>query len=138
MSNKIDFDFHELNALNKLLGSIKFEADFDADEVNSFATSPFIISAFQKIHINYLEAVKAQSLLQPSNEPGFLMFDNSTNQNINERIKALNRDTKDYLKSLSEQDKLAYCDILCAPFIPTETIKMELMETLESLSLEDK
>ena len=42
-------DYNELLALNKLLGRIKFQSDFDFKTFDEFAASPFISNMFKRV-----------------------------------------------------------------------------------------
>ena len=133
---EIAFDFYEINALNKLLGSIKTEIDLDSDEVNSFATSPYIISDFQKIHTEYMEMLRQKDSISSPKEQDFLLSENSTFCYVKERVKVLDSNTKDYIKSLTKEERDEYSDKLFAPFIPTDKIMRDLLETLDVIAKE--
>ena len=136
MSNRaIDFDLYEINALNKLLGDIKFERDLSADEINSFAGSPYISSAFKKIHVHFLELFQQADIDNPgSGRDNFLLSNDHSITDVIDRINRLGRSGKEYIKSLTEEDRLAYCMALFAPFIPTSEQKIKMLETFSSLT----
>ncbi|MCH2046641.1 MAG: hypothetical protein MK212_21165 [Saprospiraceae bacterium] len=62
MSNPIDFTFAEINALNKLMGSIKGEAYLDADEQGRAEYCDLVFAPFKptdKQRNTVIEALEA-------------------------------------------------------------------------------
>ncbi len=144
MNSTIDFSSYEINALNKLLGQIKSEAYLDADEINFFALSPFIISAFEKIHKEYMNQVRHQletgdiQTIGQSNDldplKDFQLTDKHHIGDRGKRIKNLNNSGQEYLRSMDRQKREEYCDLIFAPFKPTEKQRQDIITILESFS----
>ena len=127
----IEFDWYEINALNKLLGSVKFEKNLGADDINHFAISPYIISAFKKIHSQYVEVFHQIESVDINDNLDFELSNAINVDDIAARINAL--EDKEYILSLNDDERLTYCKLLFAPFIPTNEQKQKIFETLESL-----
>lgn len=146
INSSIDFTFHEINALNKLLGQIKSEASLNADELNFFALSPFIISAFEKIHRGFMDQIrhqvnsgKIQTLGKGKNFDSlndFLMTEEHSIVDQKKRINALGESGRSYIKKMNETEREEYCDLIFAPFKPTAEQKQEIISLLKSLATE--
>jgi len=144
MNSLIDFTFLEINALNKLLGQIKSEAYLNADEINFFALSPFIISAFEKIHKEHMNQTRNQTNkrciqtmdISPQND--FQLTDMHYVGNRAERIKNLNSSGKEFIQRMDNQEREEFCDLIFAPFKPTVKQHQDIIETLESIANEAK
>lgn len=144
MSTMLDFTHDELNALNKLLGSVKFEAYMSANDLDFFAMSPFVIAAFKKIHKAYYDGLRSESIQETSSwlrvpdinldpEHDFLLTDQHSVKDIKKRCLELSSSRKQYIRSLDQESLIRYRDMLVAPFVPTEKQKQELMEVLQSI-----
>jgi hypothetical protein len=145
MKSKIEFTFEELNALNKLLGQIKTESHLTADELDFFSLSPFIISSFEKIHKEFMnqfrEQVKAGKFKTSGPQREFkpeddfqLTDDRIANQET--RIRNLGPRGKEYIKQLDKIKREEYCDLVFAPFKPTQEQRKKLIALLESIGSE--
>lgn len=53
-------DFNELNALYKLLMTIKSSDEFRSSEVDLFAGSPYINSILKRVRLDYIAAIRQQ------------------------------------------------------------------------------
>jgi len=144
MNSKIEFSFNELNALNKLLGQIKTESHLTADEINFFALSPLIISSYEKIHKEFMNQFREQlsngeiktSEPQRTFDPkdDFLLTDRSFIGDQEKRLRDLGQQSKDYIKQMDNIKREAYCDLVFAPFKPTENQRKKIMDVLESIT----
>jgi hypothetical protein len=146
MESKIEFTFAELNALKKLLGQIKTESHLDADELDFFSLSPYIISSFEKIHKQYMNHIReqmesgklkmsgVQKTFNPDND--FLLTDEYRPHDYETRIRNLGQRNKDYIKQMDDIKRAEYCDLVFAPFKATEIQRRKLIEVLESIAQE--
>ncbi len=143
MNDEIKFSFYEINALNMLLEQIKSEAYMTADEINFYALSPIIISAFKKIHTAYitlLSEMKANGKLDSAElqeidpENGFQLTEATHIENRKKRILNLNVSGQEHIRKLDKKKREEYCDLIFAPFKPTEGQRKEILELLESVT----
>lgn len=146
MDSKIEFSFNELNALDKLLGQIKTESHLTADEVNFFALSPFIISSCEKIHSAFMNQFRDQlktgkikmteslGISDPQND--FLLTNKSYIGDQEKRLQNLGQKNKDYIKQMDNLKREEYCDLVFAPFKPTESQRKKIIEILELMARE--
>ncbi|SFT81263.1 hypothetical protein SAMN05216474_2480 [Lishizhenia tianjinensis] len=144
MNSSIEFTFHEINALNKLLGQIKSEAHLIADDINFFAMSPFIISVFEKIHKEYKNQIRTKYKNKKFKATGpeidlsllndFQLTDQRYVGERIQRISELSQPGKDYIKGLDKEKREEYCDSIFAPFKPTEKQRQEILAVLASIS----
>jgi hypothetical protein len=144
MDTKIRFTFAELNALNKLLGQIKSESHLTADELNFFSLSPHIISSFEKIHKEYMNHIRGQiesgqlkmqetqHIFKPEND--FLLNEKHYTDDYEARIRNLGQENKDYIKQMGKTEREDYCDLIFAPFKPTESQRKKIIDILESIT----
>lgn len=141
----MEFSFLEINALNKLLGKIKSEPSMTAEDLNFFALSPFIISAFEKIHREYMTHIREQQNTGQRKTIGLKIGDDSktdfqfTAENSIEDYKKrtiLDDNVKKYLKTLDNKKLENHCKIIFAPFKPTKTQKQEMIEFLKNIAKE--
>jgi hypothetical protein len=145
MDSKIEFTFAELNALNKLLGQVKTESHLTADELDFFSLSPHIISSFEKIHKEFMNHIREQvkdGKLKMSGPPkefkpadDFQLTDNKIGDRET-RIRNLGQHGKDYIKKLDKVKREEYCDLVFAPFKPSDEQRKKLIEILESIAEE--
>ena len=146
MESKIEFTFAELNALNKLLGRVKTETHLTADELDFFSLSPHIISTAKKIHKEYMNHIRQQvksGQLKISGpfptfkpEDDFLLTDKTYVGDLETRIRSLGQHGKDYIKQLDEAKREEYCDLVFAPFKPTNEQRKKVLEILEWIARE--
>lgn len=52
--------FEHLNALHKLLGTIKYSADLKSEEIDLFAGSPFITEIYEQVREEYIIHLRNQ------------------------------------------------------------------------------
>lgn len=143
MNSKIEFTFAELNALNKLLGSVKTESHLTADELEFFSLSPHIITSFEKIHKEFMNHIRDQAengkikmsgpQKQFKPEDDFQLTDDKIGDR-EERIRSLGQRNKEYIRQLDKTRRAEYCDLVFAPFTPTAEQKRKLIQILESMA----
>lgn len=125
MDKKIELSYNEINALNKLLGSINSESLKDAGDLEHFSASPFIISLFEKVHTLYLEQNNVEVSFQMTSKHGI--------PGIKDRILKWNKSRKEWIRGITLKEREDYCQKMFAPFIPTENQRSEIMELLNSI-----
>ena len=146
MDSKIDFTFLEINALHKLLSMIKSETYLNADEIDSLALSPFIVSAFQKIHSEYMNHTRHQykigkfsttssdkTFLDPTHD--FQLSEKANVMGWSERLSKLGRARKEYIRKM---DRETYCDLFFAPFKASDPQRQVILTKLKELAVENK
>ncbi len=129
----IELNKDEINALNKLLGRVKFESHLDADELDSFSNSPFIISAFEKIHTIHMDNLRGKLSIVTHETNDFKLSEENGIKDIIERIQTLGKDRKDYLKKLDDAEVENTCKNLFAPFIPTDEQRKKVISEIIAL-----
>lgn len=142
MKSKIEFSFNEINALNKLLSEVKREPSFTADDLHFFALSPFIISAFKKIHNEYNRHINSTikndiSPILDETEIQFQLSDNSYIGNWKQRILDLGETQKKLINGMNDKEKNEYCELMFAPFKPTDKIRQEVFNFLTSIKIQN-
>ncbi len=146
MESRIEFSFHEINALNKLLGRIQSESFLDANEIDFFAMSPLIKSAFEKVHKEFMTQIRHQRDLgifktigqpvdlNPDND--FRLTDEHSIGDRGKRLLNLEESRKKYIQTRTKEELQRYCDQVFAPFIPTPKQRAEILEILNTIASE--
>lgn len=110
-------DFSELNALNKLLGKIKFQEDLDFFEFKEFVGSPLIASIHKRVHREFLEKAKKQGHLKKVNENDLnFNFESTEGKCIKRRINEWTEKERVTLSGLKEEDIERLLLTLITPF----------------------
>ena len=145
MDADIRFTYAELNALNKLLWEVKFAAELDAQKLDFYALSPFIITAFEKIHKEYMNQFRLQhgmrkykgtppsKILDPQQD--FQMEEANNMDALLSRLKDMDPAKKAYLKKLDSQQIKAYALQHFAPFQPTEKQLGRMVSALKTVPI---
>ena len=89
-------EYEELNALNKLLGKVKFQDDLDFNEFKEFVGSPIIASIFKRINEEYLEESVKRGYIDVSYAPKF-EFESYAGRALMKRIDELSPNEKQTL-----------------------------------------
>jgi len=98
----IEFDFAELNLLNKLLSKVKY-SELDNYELNQFANSPITNRIIEKIKTEFEPKVKRFPRIQNSETPKFQFeFNNHIGIAISKRLEHM---TTSSFKTISEWEK---------------------------------
>nr|WP_315171839.1 hypothetical protein [uncultured Flavobacterium sp.] len=134
MGKNITFDFTEINTLNKLLDRIKFEPHLDAEDLSSIASSPYITSIYEKVHLAYREHLSGNpELLEEIYVDGksrFKLSEKNGIEDLKKRIHSLTGNSILYIKGMNTEELDLYCDEIFAPFIPTKKQKEEILNLL--------
>lgn len=86
-------DYKELNALNKLLGKIKYQDDLDFFEFKEFAASPIISEIFRRLHDEYRQESIKLGYITENQKPEFV-FESRTGKTLRKRIDELSEHEK--------------------------------------------
>jgi hypothetical protein len=105
-------EFGELNALNKLLGKIKFQQDLDFSEFKEFVGSPFIANIFKRVNEEYYAEVIKLGHIRNNVDLAF-KFDSPTGKILSMRIDELTDLDKETLVKNGSID--TYLEILISP-----------------------
>lgn len=89
-------DYKELNALNKLLGKVKFQDDLDFFEFKEFASSPIIAEIFKRLHEEYWNETVKLGFVKDNQKLKF-EFDSQTGNTLRMRIDELTEHEKETL-----------------------------------------
>jgi len=89
-------DYNELNALNKLLGKIKFQRNLDFDEFNEFVGSPIITQIFKRLNDEYWQESINQGFVNEHQKPEF-EFESQIGKTLRLRIDNLTKQEKEAL-----------------------------------------
>jgi len=89
-------DYNELNALNKLLGKIKFQRNLDFDEFNEFVGSPIITQIFKRLNDEYWQESINQGFVNKYQKPKF-EFESQIGKTLRLRIDNLTKQEKEAL-----------------------------------------
>ncbi len=121
---KID-DYLELNVLNKLLGKIKFNDDFDFTEMQEFVGSPIIAEIFKRLHKEYLAESKKRGYINESHISKF-NIEGIEGRTLKKRLDELpKKEIQNMIKNNELED---YVKIL---LIPLEYEKKDFQQLLE-------
>jgi ABC-type lipopolysaccharide export system ATPase subunit len=135
----IEFTYAELNALSKLLGSVKFEQDMSASQLQHFATSPLISSAYFKIRGSVLSRSEELTPLVASGPPRdsmdepWSMVDPQRIEGIRRRLTMLSEREKVFIREMDQRSKDSYSLGLLHPFRGNDAVMMSLRRALEDL-----
>lgn len=105
-------DFGELNALNKLLGKVKFEHNIDFNEFREFAGSPIIASILERLNEQYISECKVRGHVAEDFSSKFI-FDSRTGTTIKMRIDELTSNERETLEQNNSVD--SYLQTLLVP-----------------------
>ncbi|MEQ9090124.1 MAG: hypothetical protein RIE52_03495 [Balneola sp.] len=116
-------DYKELNALNKLLGKVKFQDDLDFYEFKEFVGSPIIAEIFKRLHEEYwTESVK---LGYVSNDQKIkFQFNSLTGKTLRLRIDELTKHDQEIL--LKHNNVEFYVKTLISP-LEVEEVELNKM-----------
>jgi hypothetical protein len=89
-------NYNELNALNKLLGKIKFQRNLDFDEFNEFVGSPIITQIFKRLNVEYWQESINQGFVNEDQKPEF-EFESQIGKTLRLRIDNLTKQEKEAL-----------------------------------------
>lgn len=129
------FTLAELNALNKLLGRVKFETEIAAEELHFFAMSPLIASAFDKIHIAFLKSINQSDGNDWNKEVHKKKINEKSYgvKEIKQRLLMLNEKNKKYIRDLSNEKKIDYIHSLFAPFEAENIVQEDILSFMKKL-----
>ena len=96
-------DYKELNALNKLLGKVKFQHDLDFYEFKEFVRSPIIAEIFRRLHEEYWNESVKLGFVKDDQKSKF-EFDSLTGKTLRMRISELTNQEKETLVKFGEVD----------------------------------
>jgi len=89
-------DYNELNALNKLLGLIKFQDELDFHDFKEFVGSPIIADIFKRLNEEYWsESVKLGFVT--NEQKSIFEFDSPTGKTLRMRIEQMTKQEKESL-----------------------------------------
>ena len=97
-------DYKELNALNKLLGTVKFQSDLDFCEFKEFVHSPIISEIFKRIQEEYFSESKKLGFVNEIHKSKFL-FDSSVGKTLKLRVDEL---TENEVLTLIQNESLEF------------------------------
>lgn len=98
----IEFDFTELNLLNKLLNKVKY-SDLDSSELNQFANSPITNRIMEKIQTEFKPLADKTRKINNREVPKFQFeLDNHVGQAIAKRLENMNLSS---FQAITEWDK---------------------------------
>ncbi len=105
-------DYKELNALNKLLGKVKFQDDLDFYEFKEFVGSPVIAKIFERLYEEYWNESVKLGFVKDDQKSKF-EFDSLTGKTLRMRIDELNEHEKETLVKSDNVD--TYVKTLISP-----------------------
>ncbi|TNE81327.1 MAG: hypothetical protein EP332_04190 [Bacteroidetes bacterium] len=118
-------DYNELNALNSLLGKIKFDKDLDFESFQLFVGSPFIANIYQRVNKDFREESSRRGYsIHPGS--GVFEFHSETGETLKQRIFRLTDSEKE---ALVQQDALEdYLKTLLTPLTYEEKEYEQLLK----------
>ena len=96
---EINFEFHELNLLNKLLNKVKY-SNLDKSEFNEFMNSPITNKILEKITNEMNPIAEKMYGIKPTKDK--FIFDSETGRSISERLTHMDTST---FETISKWDK---------------------------------
>ncbi|EMS34785.1 hypothetical protein C943_03472 [Mariniradius saccharolyticus AK6] len=91
-------DYKEINALNKLLGKVKFQSDLDFYEFREFAASPIIAEIYKRLNEEFWnESVKLGYLRLEQRQNYKFEFDSAIGRTLRMRVDELTTQEKETL-----------------------------------------
>ena len=98
----IEFDFAELNLLNKLLSKVKY-SELDSYELNQFANSPITNRVMEKIQTEFKPLAEKIPIIENSGTPKFeFKLENHVGKVITNRLEHMDLIT---FRTIAEWDK---------------------------------
>ena len=107
-------DFSELNALNKLLGKIKFQEDLDFFEFKEFVNSPIIAELYKRVNEEFRQEAYKRGLIQSLDIPKFI-YNSKVGKVITMRIDELTNSDIITLKGMNQDERTEYLQMLISP-----------------------
>lgn len=106
-------DFTELNALNKLLGKVKFHQDVSFEDFEIFVASPIISNLYERLYNEYIGECKRLGYVKEDYQASF-RFDGPEGATLKRRIDNL---TEKQRLSLIERNAVeSYLRTLISPY----------------------
>jgi hypothetical protein len=118
-------DYSELNALNKLLGRIKFHDDFDFNEMREFVGSPIIAEIFKRLHDEYLAESKKRGYIDDGHVSKF-NIDGIEGRTLKKRLDELSK--KEIQTMIDNNTLKEYIKILMIPLEYDEKDYQQLLD----------
>lgn len=109
-------NFEELNALNKLLGKIRFQEDLDFFEFKEFVNSSLIVNIHKRVNEEFRREAKKLGYIKSDEAPRFI-FDSYTGKAISRRIDEYSHSDKRVLSRLSNDEFDDYLRSLICPLV---------------------
>ncbi|RDC66440.1 hypothetical protein [Adhaeribacter pallidiroseus] len=106
-------DYAELNALNKLLGMIKFQENLSFYEFREFAGSSIIAEIFKRVHDEFWKESIKRGYIKEEQEIVF-KFDSPVGKVIKKRVDELTKHELETLIAYNDID--SYLKILIVPY----------------------
>ena len=118
-------DYKELNALNKLLGKVKFQGDLDFYEFKEFVGSPIIAEIFKRLHEEYWNESVKLGFVKDDQKSKF-EFDSLTGKALKMRIDELTDHEKETLVKFDNVN--SYVKTLISPLDVEEDELNKMLE----------
>tara|TARA_B100000949_G_C14281283_1_gene451959 strand:+ start:1665 stop:2063 length:399 start_codon:yes stop_codon:yes gene_type:complete len=111
-------DYKELNALNRLLGKVKFQSDLDFYEFKEFVGSPIIAEIFRRLQDEYWNESVKLGYVEKEQKPKF-EFDGLIGKTLRMRIDELTEQDRETL--LDHNSLESYVNNLISPLEAEES-----------------
>jgi hypothetical protein len=131
-------DFNELNALNKLLGKIKFQEDLDFIEFKEFVGSPLIANIYKRVHDEFWVEAKKRGLLSKESVDNFnFRLESQVGHTIKRRICEWTENEREAISALTVEEIEKLLWTLITPY-HCETTEFEELKKYASETLNKK
>jgi hypothetical protein len=112
---KLD-EYKHINALQKLLGKIRYGDKLDSDDIDFFATSPLIVDIHKMVSDEWIKLSKDKGLLTDSDIDIMIFeFDSYTGQMFKNRIDNWNNQMIETIKKWNDLQILEYAELMIKP-----------------------
>ena len=109
-------EYKHINALNKLLGKIRYGDKLDSDDIDFFATSPLIVDIHKMVSEEWIKLSKDKGYLSDSDiEKIFFEFESYTGQMFRNRIDNWDNQMIETIRKWNQKQIDEYAILMIAP-----------------------